>query len=189
MWIFTEWLLHDHLGSVRASTNATGDVKKRINYDPYGNRLEDEESIDLIPGYTGLFWDGVAETQLTMVRVLNPPIGIFQQPDPKKRIPSERIEDNSLYSYCGGDPVNYTDKNGLQALPTNFTAYDWFSYRKMIMNSQLQTNGRDALSGGKRLKQTALGPHIELGGSSRQSCRFSCPLETSGIPDHGVREG
>lgn len=109
-----EWLLHDHLGSVRMTADARGKIQETYDYDPFGVPLEKKNVSGLVPGFAGLFWDEQAGGYLTMARLYSPHLGLFLQPDPQKRIPTVDPNDLSLFTYCGGDPVNYVDLNGAE---------------------------------------------------------------------------
>ena len=107
-----EWLLHDHLGSVRLVTDAKGVVTRQCEYDPFGQWSGAKGEMTLTLGYAGLFWDGDACAYLTAARAFSPGFGGFMQPDPVKSVPTEGTQVSSLYAYCGSDPVNWVDRNG-----------------------------------------------------------------------------
>lgn len=107
-----EFLLTDHLGSVRAITNAKGDVVRSCTYDPFGTPEEAAAGPSLAPGFTGLFRDAETGLYLTLARAYAPEFGQFLQPDPVKRVPLGANTHESLYAYCGGDPANLVDRAG-----------------------------------------------------------------------------
>jgi len=110
-----EYLLHDHLGSVRLVLDAQGKVIQRIDYDPFGKPADPATQGDFVPRFAGLFWEPEAQAYLTQARAYVPELGRFLQPDPEKRVPSGSQKDLSFYAYCGGDPVNFVDINGAEA--------------------------------------------------------------------------
>jgi RHS repeat-associated protein len=112
--------LEDHAGSVRVELNKSGNVAAWRDYSPYG--LPATSDGDLTPGFAGLFWDPAARVYLTMARAYDPVTGRFLQPDPTLRVPDESTHSHSLYSYCGGDPVNFVDRNGAEAVSNVQTA-------------------------------------------------------------------
>ena len=114
-----EWLLHDHLGSIRMVTDSNGRVRETYDYDPFGIPLNKQKASTPIPGFAGLFWDEPASGYLTMARLYNPHLGSFLQPDPQKRIPTADANNLSLFAYCGGDPVNFVDLNGAEPEAVN----------------------------------------------------------------------
>lgn len=109
-----QFLLHDHLGSVRLITDSKGKISQKVNYDPYGNIITSRETKELFPYFAGLFWDSQAAGYLVSARVYSPDLGRFLQPDPQKRIPYGSQKDLNSYSYCGGDSVNFVDRNGCE---------------------------------------------------------------------------
>jgi len=117
-----EWLLHDHLGSVRLVTDAQGKVNRTCDYDPFGVPVNAERSDSFMPGFAGLFRDDQAGGYLTMARTYAPKLGSFLQPDPEKRLPSIDPETCSFYSYTGSDPVNFVDINGSERTPADIRA-------------------------------------------------------------------
>jgi RHS repeat-associated protein len=120
-----EWLLHDHLGSVRLVTDAQGKVSRTSDYDPFGVPVNGERSTSLTSGFAGLFRDDLVGGYLTMARAYAPKLGSFLQPDPKKRIPTTTTNDMSLFSYCGEDPVNLIDLDGAEPRSINEIVFDW----------------------------------------------------------------
>lgn len=107
-----QWLLHDHLGSVRVVTDAEGGVARRSDYDPFGEPLDSAPFTTIAPGFAGLFRDKVAGGYLTLARTYVPELGSFLQPDPQKRVPLGSPHDLTLASYCASDPLNYIDRDG-----------------------------------------------------------------------------
>jgi RHS repeat-associated protein len=112
-----EYMLHDHLGSVRLVVDERGKVVQKFDYDPFGVILDSTPSSDFAPRYAGLFWDEQAQAYLTPLRPYSPAIGRFLGPDPTFRIFSESKHSHSVYAYCGGDPVNFIDLDGAEAEP------------------------------------------------------------------------
>lgn len=110
-----EWLLHDHLGSVRVVADAKGKVTRRCEYDPFGKPDAEDRIANTLPGFAGLFWDGEPAGYLAMARVLVPGLGGYLVADPVKRVPGATAEAASIYTYCGGDPVNLVDQSGAES--------------------------------------------------------------------------
>ncbi len=104
----------DHLGSVRMIVNAgTGEVVQKIDYDEFGNItsvLNNDEFTDI--GFAGGLYDN--ETGLTRfgARDFDPETGRWTSKDP---ILFEGGTSN-LYEYCGNDPINSIDPEGLMDL-------------------------------------------------------------------------
>ena len=120
-----EWLLHDHLGSVRAVADGKGNVKRQRQYDPFGVLGRTERPGTLAPGFAGLFWDGTGNRYLTLARDLVPELGVFRQPDPQKPVPHGSQLELGMWTYCGGDPVNLVDVDGAESRePVSFNSHD-----------------------------------------------------------------
>lgn len=107
-----EYLLHDHLGSVRLVADARGNITQRLDYSPFGIPARETGGDDLQPGFSGLFFDRQASIFLTRSRAYDPYTGRFLQMDPQHRVPTGSQKDFSCYAYCGGDPVNFLDVTG-----------------------------------------------------------------------------
>ncbi len=107
-----EYLMHDHLGSVRLVLGAQGEKIARIDYEPFGSVVDSDAGTEFAPRFAGLFWDPDAQAYLTMARAQNPFLGRWLQTDPIKLIPFGSQEAISIFSYCGNDPVNYRDLDG-----------------------------------------------------------------------------
>ena len=107
-----KFFLNDHLGSVRCIADKKGKIGTQYNFSPFGVSELPFMGDDLIPGYAGLFFDQAISMYLTRARVYDPQTGQFFQTDPQHRIPFGSQKDLSLYAYCGGDPINFVDRNG-----------------------------------------------------------------------------
>jgi RHS repeat-associated protein len=107
-------VITDHLGSVRAVVDAsTGMPAQLIDYDEFGNVVNDTQQ-GLQPfGFAGGLYD--PDTQLVRfgVRDYDPEVGRWTAKDPIRF----RSGVTSLFSYAGGDPVNRLDLYGLDASP------------------------------------------------------------------------
>jgi RHS repeat-associated protein len=103
-------LVSDHLGSVRLVVDAqTGQVAQRIDYDPYGRVLADDNPGFQPFGYAG----GLADHRTGLVRFgardYDPAAGRWTARDPILFDGG----DANLYGYVLQDPVNGTDPRGL----------------------------------------------------------------------------
>lgn len=116
-----EYLLHDHLGSVRMVANAQGEVAQRFDYEPFGSFVNSEATTDFAPRFAGMFCDREAEAYLTPTRAYNPKIGRWAQAEPAKTVPTGRQEDLSRYGYGGDNPVNLVDLTGRAAEPPPYS--------------------------------------------------------------------
>jgi RHS repeat-associated protein len=109
----TYYFTYDQVGTLRAVTNATGTVVKRVDYDTFGNILTDTDTSFIVPfGFAG----GLQDRDTGLVRFgyrdYDPATGRWTAKDP--------IGFNGgavdLYGYCLADPVNFIDPKGLQAV-------------------------------------------------------------------------
>ncbi len=109
-----EYLLHDHLGSVRLATDGKGQLTQRFDYEPFGSLLNSTSSTEFAPRFAGLFWDAEAKAYLTLARGYRPDLGQFIGVEPQRRLPFGEQKDFSVYGYSGDDPVNFVDRNGAE---------------------------------------------------------------------------
>ena len=106
------YYIADHLGSVRAVTDAEGEVLDTFDYMPYGSELIVDTDNITDYRFTGKekqtafgnsnIYDSFARFQNTY--------GRFMSIDPK----AESFYHISPYTYCAGDPVNLVDPDGFQ---------------------------------------------------------------------------
>ena len=103
------YYIADHLGSVRAVTDAEGEVLDTFDYMPYGSEISSTSSTTTDYRFTGKerqsmvnngIYDSFARFQNTY--------GRFMSIDPK----AENFYHISPYTYCAGDPVNLVDPDG-----------------------------------------------------------------------------
>ena len=109
MWS-ANYYICDHLGSVRAVTDAEGEVLDTFDYMPYGSELTVDTDNITDYRFTGKekqpmfgnsnIYDSFARFQNTY--------GRFMSIDPK----AESFYHISPYAYCAGDPVNLVDPDG-----------------------------------------------------------------------------
>jgi RHS repeat-associated protein len=100
----------DHLGSVRELTDSSGAVQTRYDYDPYGRRTKISGSLDADFGFTGHYFHQPDGLHLALYREYDADLGRWISRDPV----AERAGPN-MYSYVRNNPLNFTDRSGLQA--------------------------------------------------------------------------
>jgi RHS repeat-associated protein len=111
----------DHLGSIRELTDATGTIRARYDYDPYGNVTKLSGNLDTDFAYTGHYYHAASGLHLAPYRGYNPRLGRWLSRDP--------IEEEgglNLYGYVLNDPVNVLDPLGLAGVnlfPTSDSIY------------------------------------------------------------------
>ena len=99
----------DHLGSPRLVVNAsTGAVVQRIDYDEWGQVLADSNPGFQPFGFAGGLYDRDTGLVRFGARDYDPAVGRWTGKDPVG------FEGGlNFYEYCGGDPVNWVDPEGL----------------------------------------------------------------------------
>jgi RHS repeat-associated protein len=107
------YLHRDHLGSVRAITDAVGARVESAVYKPFGEQTEFVTPGLTAPeskGWIGERYDADAGLQYLNARYYDPVLGMFLQPDwwevLKPGVGTNR------FSYSFNDPVNFGDPNG-----------------------------------------------------------------------------
>jgi RHS repeat-associated protein len=117
------WYLTDQLGSVVALANNSGTVLDQIVYDPFGNIVTQTNASEADRFmFAGMEYDSTTGLYYDHARYYNSVTGRFVSQDPK----GFNAGDTNLYRYTGNDPINNTDKTGLDDLwdklwPANLT--------------------------------------------------------------------
>lgn len=111
----TDFLLADHLSSIRCVADKKGESVQQRDYDPFGTPHQEVKGEEMQPGFAGLFFDQEASLYLTRARAYDPNLGRFLQRELLTRIPPPSQKYLVAYSYCGGDPVNFVDTDGADA--------------------------------------------------------------------------
>lgn len=110
----------DHLGSIVASTNASGGVIERMAYDPFGKRqhiggqFDQTGSIDASStsrGFTGHEHLDELDFIHMNARVYDPDIGKFLSADPKITY-VHNPQGFNRYAYTQNNPLNFVDPDG-----------------------------------------------------------------------------
>ncbi|MFM2389885.1 MAG: hypothetical protein RLZZ437_1440 [Pseudomonadota bacterium] len=115
-------LHRDHLGSVRAITNATGARIESAIYKPYGEQTETLSPANLTPeskGWIGERYDADAGLQYLNARYYDPVLGLFLQPD-WFEVLRPGVGTNR-FSYSFNDPVNFSDPSGHERISPKFS--------------------------------------------------------------------
>jgi RHS repeat-associated protein len=99
--------LTDRLGSVIATTDASGAVQSQFGYTPFGEQASSGGSISGAPGFTGRTASSATGLQYNRDRYYNPVLGRFISQDPIGQGGGV-----NTYAYVGGDPVNKVDPSG-----------------------------------------------------------------------------
>ena len=116
------YYITDHLGSVRAVTDADGEVLDTYDYMPYGSEFTSDTDNITDYRFTGKekqLMFGNSNVYDSFARFQNT-YGRFMSIDPK----AEEFYHISPYAYCAGDPVNMVDPDG-EATKAIITAYKY----------------------------------------------------------------
>ena len=107
----TYYLTFDQVGSLRAVTDASGTVVKRVDYDSFGNILTDTApAFSILFGFAGGLHDRDTNLVRFGFRDYDPEIGRWTAKDPIGFYGG----DIDLYGYCLDDPLNLIDFIGLR---------------------------------------------------------------------------
>jgi len=100
------YLHHDHLGSTRLITNASGEARGKYTYTPYGAVAEHEGTAITQLGFNGQYRNQSTGLIYLRARVYDPVTAQFLSVDPLV------MKTGEAYAYAGGDPVNRWDPSG-----------------------------------------------------------------------------
>ena len=102
----------DHLGSIRAVTNAAGLAVNSYSYDAYGNFESRSETVTNPYAFTGREYDAESGLFYYRARYYDANTGRFTQEDPIGFGGGDR----NLYRYVFNNPINSIDPTGLHHL-------------------------------------------------------------------------
>ena len=104
-----QWFFHDHLGSTRALTGASGAMVAAYAYSPYGATTGYTGTASTTLGYAGQYTDTESGLIYLRARYYDPVTAQFLTVDPA------RAATGQFYEYAGDDPVNAADPTGMFA--------------------------------------------------------------------------
>jgi RHS repeat-associated protein len=113
----------DHLGSPVLATNASGGVRWREDYTPFGEARPQSAANDNGESYTGHITDTETGIVYMQARYYDPAIGRFLSQDPVG-FASGGVGYFNRYAYVGNDPLNATDPTGAVIAPNKAGATD-----------------------------------------------------------------
>jgi len=107
----TYYLTYDQVGSLKAVADSAGNVVKRIDYDSFGNIIDDTNTaFDMPFGFAGGLHDRDTGLVRFGYRDYDPDTGRWTAKDPILFAGG----DTDLYGYVLNDPVNWVDPDGLK---------------------------------------------------------------------------
>ena len=121
----------DHLGSIRELTDASGNVRARYAYDPYGRRTKLSGDVDADFGFAGMFFSTEANLALTHYRAYDPELGRWLSRDPLPK--AELREGPNLYAYVGNRPIKRVDPEGLTTTVDRWAAVQLAAGRALLV--------------------------------------------------------
>ena len=134
------YYITDHLGSVRAVTDAEGEVLGTYDYMPYGSEISSTSSATTDYRFTGKELQINFDVNLydSFARFQNI-YGRFMSIDPK----AESFYHISPYTYCAGDPVNLVDPDGRDWYQSNSNSGnpEYHYVQGVLSEEEMQNNG------------------------------------------------
>ena len=136
----------DHLGSTSYITDDKANITQYDAYLPYGELLVDEHnsSEEMTYKFNGKEMDEETGLYYYGARYMNPQASLFLGVDPL----AEKYYNISPYVYCGNNPVNIMDPNGMEwvaADDSTNTPYWDATYTKDNVPKGMKYVGKDAL--------------------------------------------
>ena len=118
------YYLQDHLGNNRVVCNASGTIEQVNHYYPFGGLFgESTNGSTQIYKYNGKEFDRIngVDWYDYGARHMSPDIGRFTSIDPM----AEKYYNTSPYAYCGNNPVNLIDPEGMDWVKSSNNDYLW----------------------------------------------------------------
>ena len=118
------YLTYDQVGSLKAVADSAGNIIKRIDYDSFGNIINDSNPSFSVPlGFAGGLYD--ADTGLIRFgfRDYDPDIGRWTAKDPILFAGGN----TDLFEYCNNDPINWIDLKVLEKYIRRYPS-QWFMF-------------------------------------------------------------
>jgi RHS repeat-associated protein len=103
------YLAYDQAGTLKAVADSSGNAVKRIEYDTFGNIINDTAPAFAVPfGFAGGLYDKDTKLVRFGYRDYDPETGRWTAKDPILFAGG----DTDLYGYCVNDPLSFTDPRG-----------------------------------------------------------------------------
>jgi RHS repeat-associated protein len=169
----TYFLIYDQVGSLRVVADTSGNVVKRIEYDSFGNIIDDTNTSFMVPfGFAGGLHDRNTKLVRFGYRDYDPNVGRWTAKDPLLFAGG----DTDLYGYILNDPVSFVDPYGLWILDIGFTGGG---------------SGNSALNVGIQVGSTGFNAYygVGLGGGAGLSATISTADPSKGVSVSGTARG
>jgi len=135
----TYYLTYDQAGSLRVVTDASGNVVKRIDYDSFGNIINDTNpSFDIPLGFAVGLFDRDTGLVKFGFRDYDPDIGRWTAKDPIGFWGG----DTDLYGYCLNNPINLVDPWGLIWVTVGYDYHIKRSALRLYLNRWTEQIGK-----------------------------------------------
>jgi RHS repeat-associated protein len=115
-----QYLLRDHLSSVKKVLDASGNVKEFTRYAAYGETLNKAMATQV--NYIGERYDTETGLMYLNFRYMDPLKGRFISPD--NLDPTDAGVGTNRYAYAGNDPINKSDPSGHDILYGPYNSWD-----------------------------------------------------------------
>jgi len=174
---YTYYLTYDQIGSLRIVADTAGNVVKRIDYDSFGNIIDDSNPGFSIPfGFAGGLHDRDTGLVRFGFRDYDPDIGRWTEKDPIFFDGG----DTDLYGYVLNNPINAIDPLGLEMYRHGYDPKPFGQQLKEFVN--IVTDQLPNLTKGQKtaLLKTGLGTGLIIGGSL--TLPEGAPFIAAGIP-------
>jgi RHS repeat-associated protein len=140
----TYYLTYDQVGSLRVIADVSGNVVKRIDYDSFGNIINDSNPTFEVPfGFAGGLHDRDTGFVRFGYRDYDPDTGRWTAKDPILFAGG----DTDLYGYCLNDPVNFVDPSGLLNLAEAYAKIESALKPYVVGGALVVTGGAIAAAG------------------------------------------
>jgi len=116
----------DHLGTVRAATDSTGDTVASFDYAPFGDQVQTAGTASARRGFSGTLPYAIGNLHLAVARIYDPLLARWLSEDP---LVTASTDDSSrteaarwgLYGYVRNNPVRWVDPLGLVKWECEYT--------------------------------------------------------------------
>jgi RHS repeat-associated protein len=144
----TQWLLGDHLGTIKDLVDDSGNLLNHRTFDSYGNLVsETDGSFESRYSFTGREFDAETGLHYYRARYYDGELGRFVSQDPIGFIGGS----TNLYRYVKNSPMDRTDPSGLRDTrwPGNGSVTNLSDKPVIILNSNTTADYPEALYPGK----------------------------------------